>query len=71
VLFQYQEIQALSQPPKIRVKMLTRSIGLMAGTYSIKKSSHSKKKFQCVSNHLDSRLDLVDRLDLDANGHQS
>jgi len=33
--------------------------------FSVMKSGHWEKTFQCVSSHLDSRLDL------DANGHQS
>jgi len=38
--------------------------------FSVKKSSHWEKKFQCVSSHLDTS-DLGPSLDLDRNGHQS
>jgi len=38
--------------------------------FSVKKSSHREKTFQCVSSRLDA-IDLGPSLDLDANGHQS
>jgi len=52
----------------LRVNTMTRIFGGRFNGqcyFSVNKSSHRKKTFQCVSSRLDSSLDL------DANGHQS